>query len=84
MSTIWTLWEDVSHHGMPRGFKRSEVGYQKVGITLPDGVYEEMVTIIETDRRWFDRVEFIREAVKEKIERWRKDHPMWSPPAKGR
>ena len=69
---------------MTRGSKRSQVGYQKVGITLPDGVYEEMVAIIESDRHWFERVEFVREAVKEKIERWRKEHPMWTPPAKDR
>jgi metal-responsive CopG/Arc/MetJ family transcriptional regulator len=67
-----------------KGTKRSGVSYEKVGITLPEGVYAEMIGIIEADKRWFDRVEFIREAVREKIERWRKDHPMWSAPAKDR
>lgn len=83
-SSIWALWGAGTPVGVTRGAKRSAVGYEKVGITLPDGIYEEMVAIIETDRRWFDRVEFVREAVKEKIERWKKEHPLWSAPAKDR
>ncbi len=65
---------------VPKGTKRSDVGYQKVGVTIPDGVYREMIEIVESERRWFDRVEFIREAVKEKIERWKKEHPLGPPP----
>jgi hypothetical protein len=66
------------------GKKRAGVDYERVGVTIPKGIHDEMVAIIATDKRWFDRVEFAREAIKEKIDRWRKDHPMWSPPAQDR
>ena len=59
------------------GFQRSlETGAE---IT---SVYEEILTIRVEDPRRFDHEEFGREAVNEKIERGRRDHPMWSPPAK--
>ncbi|MHB8430183.1 MAG: hypothetical protein ACYDDZ_06585 [Acidimicrobiales bacterium] len=60
------------------------MSYESVTVSLPEGIYSDMIGVIETDRRWFDRVEFVREAVKEKIERWKKEHPLWSAPAKDR
>lgn len=51
--------------------KRSSVGLEQFGITLPEGLYREMVEIIERERRWDGRVEFTREAIREKIERHR-------------
>ena len=51
-----------------------------MGVTLPDGLYEEMIRVIDNERRWVDRVEFIREAIKEKLERWKKEHPLGLPP----
>lgn len=62
------------------GKRRTVAGYQKVGVTLPDGLYEEMIRVIDNERRWVDRVEFIREAIKEKLERWKKEHPLGLPP----
>ena len=61
------------------GKRRTVAGYQKVGVTLPDGLYEEMIRVIDNERRWVDRVEFIREAIKEKLERWKKEHPLGLP-----
>jgi hypothetical protein len=45
-------------------------------MTIPMGLYEEMVAILESERRWADRVDFIREAIKEKVERWNREHPL--------
>ena len=66
------------------GEKRTKSPIVSFGVTLPEGVYEELVAVIETGRRWQDRVEFTREAIKEKLDRWKKEHPLWSPPAKDR
>lgn len=61
------------------GEKKTNVGYQKLTITLPDGIHDEMKRLIESRRRWFDRVEFIREAIKEKIAREVAERPHVDP-----
>ena len=55
-----------------------------MGLRVPVGLHEEMVGVIHAANLWKDRQAFILEAIKEKMERWRKEHPMWSPPAKDR
>jgi metal-responsive CopG/Arc/MetJ family transcriptional regulator len=67
---------------VPGGKKRSNVDYESVSVSIPRAIHDELIAIIEHDQRWFDRVEFVREAVKEKIDRWKKDHPLWTPPGK--
>lgn len=57
--------------GPVTGKKRTRVGIESFGVTLPEGVYREMIDIIEKERSWSDRVEFTREAIREKIERHR-------------
>lgn len=49
--------------------KTSRVGLQQFGVTLPEGVYRDMMDLVEREKRWDGRVEFTREAVREKIER---------------
>ncbi|HEV2449673.1 MAG TPA: hypothetical protein VGU43_04590 [Thermoplasmata archaeon] len=62
------------------GKKRSTTDYERVGVTIPRRIHDEMLEIMRADPRWFDRVEFVREALKEKIERWKKEHPLGAPP----
>ena len=48
------------------------------------GYYDDLVRVIDGDDH-FNRIgDFVREAVLEKIDRWRKEHPMGSPIAKER
>lgn len=43
------------------------------------GYYEDLVRIIDGDDH-FNRIgDFVREAVLEKIDRWKKEHPLGSP-----
>lgn len=51
------------------GKKRVGVPSEPVTVLFPAGAHEEMVRLINSERRWFDRQEFIKEAVREKIER---------------
>jgi hypothetical protein len=48
------------------------------------GYYDDLVRIIDGDDH-FNRIgDFVREAVLDKIDRWRKEHPMGSPSSKER
>jgi hypothetical protein len=66
------------------GKARAKAKTELVGVRIPQGTYTELIGVIEAGNQWPDppRQNFILEAIKEKIDRWKKDHPMWSPPAK--
>ena len=50
-----------------------------VAARIERGYYEDLVRIIDTDDH-FDRIgDLVREAVVEKIDRWKKEHPLGSP-----
>lgn len=63
------------------GARKSTPRSELIGIRLPDGVYEEMIRIIEGARQWPApaRQNFILEAVKEKLDRWKREHPLGPP-----
>ena len=42
------------------------------------GYYEDLVRIIDTDDNFSRLGDFVRESVLEKIDRWKKDHPLES------
>ena len=62
------------------GAKKSRVPVEKVTATLPKGMYEEVVAIVREGKSWLSAIDFIRESVKEKLERWKKEHPLGLPP----
>jgi len=68
------------------GKSRASSQAEKVGLRVPLGLYREMMGIVDEAKMWSDppRQNFILEAIKEKVERWRRENPMWSPPAKDR
>ncbi|HTT15190.1 MAG TPA: hypothetical protein VMG81_05380 [Thermoplasmata archaeon] len=66
------------------GRSRLAVPEERLGLRIPVGLHEEMVGVIRAANQWKDRQNFILEAIKEKTERWKKEHPMWSAPAKDR
>ena len=55
------------------GKSKAGVETELVGVRMPVGAYREMMGVIETDRKWPKptRQNFILEAIKEKIDRWR-------------
>ena len=63
---------------LPRPRKRP---LPKVSIAarVERGYYSELVGIIDADDHYNRLADFIREAVVEKIDRWKKDHPLASP-----
>jgi hypothetical protein len=48
------------------------------------GYYDDLVKVIDGDDH-FNRIgDFVREAVLEKIDRWKKEHPLGSPVSRSR
>lgn len=45
-----------------------------MNVFVPIGLYEDMKKIVEKEGKWMSEPDFIREAVREKIERWKKEH----------
>ena len=45
-----------------------------MNIYFPDGLYDEMVKVMEKANAWINVQEFVRDAVKEKVDRYYKDH----------
>ena len=64
---------------MAGGRKRTQVSTEKVTATLPASEHAELVELIESTGRWVDRSDFVRQAIREKVERWKRDHPLGAP-----
>ncbi len=50
-----------------------------VAARIERGYYEDLVRIIDADDHFNRFGDFVREAVLEKIDRWKKDHPLGGP-----
>ena len=46
----------------------------KLTLQLPEGLAKEINDIVKKHDLWMSSQDFIREAIKEKIERWHRDH----------
>ncbi len=53
-----------------------------VAARIERGYYEDLVRIIDGDDHYNRLGDFVREAVLEKIDRWKKDHPLGGPSAR--
>lgn len=47
----------------------------KKNIAFPAGMVQDAVKIMHQENSWLSFQEFVRDSVKEKIERWKKEHP---------
>ena len=45
-----------------------------VKITMPSALYEEILEVLKEENMWSYPQSYIIEAVKEKIEKWKKEH----------
>ena len=62
--------------------KKKVLPKASVAARIERGYYEDMVRIIDADDHYNRLGDFVREAVLEKIDRWKKDHPLGGPSAK--
>lgn len=65
------------------GKKLAKVGggsrLPRVSATLPPSEFRELMLIIERGGEWIDSADFTREAIREKAERWKREHPLGVP-----
>ena len=54
--------------------KSSYVKTEQVNLRLPIGLYNEMLGIMEKEKKWNSPQQFIQDALNEKLDRWHKDH----------
>lgn len=53
---------------------KGRVHLEKVQVGIPEGVYRDIEMAVTSSGQWMSVVDFLREAAKEKIERWKKEH----------
>jgi hypothetical protein len=41
---------------------------------MPIGMYEEILKIMEIEKKWNSPQQFVQDAVNEKVEKWKKEH----------
>ena len=56
--------------------KSSYVKTEQVNLRLPIGLYNEMLSIMEKEKKWNSPQQFIQDALNEKLDRWHKDHAL--------
>ncbi len=54
--------------------KSSYVKTEQVNLRLPIGLYNEILSIMEKEKKWNSPQQFIQDALNEKLDRWHKDH----------
>lgn len=54
--------------------KSPYVRTEQVNVRLPIGIYEEIISIMDKEKKWNSPQQFIQDALNEKIERWHKEH----------
>ena len=56
--------------------KSSYVKTEQVNLRLPIGLYNEMLSIMEKEKKWNSPQQFIQDALNEKLDRWHKEHAL--------
>lgn len=51
------------------GRARERTPVERIPVNVPVGIYASLVATMKRKKRWFNRQEFVLEAIKEKIER---------------
>ena len=54
--------------------KSPYVKTEQVNLRLPIGLYNEMLSIMEKEKKWNSPQQFIQDALNEKLDRWHKEH----------
>ena len=58
----------------------AKVPLHKMNLALPQDLYDEVTQIVRGSRRWISEADFIRNAVANEVDRWRRDHLGIVPP----
>ena len=55
--------------------KKEYVETIQVNVRLPIGIYGEIIRIMSSEKKWNSPQQYIQDALNEKIERGKKEHP---------
>ena len=66
---------ESNRRDVSRGELRVPIRTEPLTIRIPHGLHADMVDLIQREGRWSGRQEFVLEAIKEKIDRHRKENP---------
>jgi len=72
------MFTSVTPAPLPRPKKRV-LPKVSVAARIERGYYEDLVRIIDADDHFNRLGDFVRESVVEKIDRWKKEHPLGGP-----
>ena len=50
---------------------RGSVRLEKIQVGLPEGTYRDIEQVVRSSGQWMSVVDFVREAAKEKLDRWK-------------
>ena len=54
--------------------KAPYVKTEQVNVRLPIGIYEEILRVMNEEKKWNSPQQFIQDAWNEKIARWKREH----------
>jgi len=54
--------------------KAKYVNTEQINLRLPEGIYNDIIKIMEHEKKWSSPQQFIQYTLNEKIEKWKKDH----------
>ncbi len=54
--------------------KAPYVKTEQVNVRLPIGIYEEILRVMNEEKKWNSPQQFIQDALNEKIDRWKREH----------
>lgn len=60
---------------MPRGPTKGRAPVERVEVRIPLGVYADFDQLVAVEKRWKSVADFLLEAGKREVERWKQEHP---------
>lgn len=55
--------------------KKEYVKTEQVNMRLPIGIYNDIIKIMNIEKKWNSPQQFIQDVLNEKIEKWKKENP---------
>ncbi len=55
--------------------KKEYVKTEQVNMRLPIGIYNDIIKIMDLEKKWNSPQQFIQDVLNEKIEKWKKENP---------
>ena len=54
--------------------KTPYVKTHQLNVRMPIGIYDDILEIMEIEKKWNSPQQFVQDAINEKVERWKREH----------